>query len=300
MNSKRFLLTVVLCAILLLPILSLADAAWEPDNDFFMQHARECTYEYRTYIAQSAVVVRDEPDGKPVYEVKDEGELFVYFIYTDANGKRWAATDEYVENEGWLTGWVLMDKLELKYDSQSFCEDHRSELVLPPKDEYYLPDVRIEDEIEAYVWTYPNSGERLGTVYIQKDYPMEFTALYTDELGRNWGLCDYYAAWRDFWVFLDDPEKINIPSPPTPAPAPTTETTSTPEAATEVTETPEATLSPSAVQTQSPAAAPTIVPAVRSNGLMRHLLLPLLLVGGVFIVTVIVLLVVFLPKLRRK
>ncbi len=301
MKTKKTTLLMILCLALLIPVLSLADAAWEPQNDFFFKHVQECTYEYRTYYIKETVDVCDEPGGTPVYQLTpDEKEVFVYFSYTDEDGKRWAATDKRFEEEGWQSGWASMDKLELKYDSRSFREDHQAELVLPPEDEYVLPDLTMEEADKVVAWTYPNSGEYMDIIQnVTPDYPLEFAALYTDTLGRDWAMCDYYDEMSGFWVFMEDPQSEDVPlAPATPAPTPVTE--ATPEAVVETSEATQATPAPTAVQTQSPTSTPGDVTVVRNNGLMRRILLPILLVGGVVIVTAIVLLAVFLPKMRRR
>ncbi len=280
MSIKRILPAVVLSLALLIPALSLADVAWEPENDFYWAHAQQCVYENRAYLARTDVSFCDEPDGKPVFELKSGEQVFIYYTYTDKNGKLWGVSERNVENKGWSSGWAALDELERKYDSISFYEEHASELVYPKEGEYALSSISLPAGTQFVAWTYPNSGEIICTMESEEDYLPEFSALYTDELGRRWAVCDYYYGVKGFWVFLDDPKSENVPLSQKVTPVPAAETPA-----------------PTAAAGESPV--PTTASA-QPRSLIARLLLPILLVGGVFLVTVIVLLIVFLPRRKVK
>lgn len=227
--------------VLMLPVS--ADLIWTPANSFFEAHHQECSYVARMYEVggyEGYTSVFDEPDGTSVGTVENGKRVHIQFCWPGE--KAWG----YV-NAGAAEGWVPMDDLSLIYDSQQFMEDHASE-------------IRTGDPVpvefrEAMLYEYPNGPSRLLMEEVEDYEPFSetFSAIFTDEQGKDWGYIGYYMGRVDAWVCLDDPMNEEL--------------------STAVVETP-----PSAAQLSQ-------TPSVEEGG--NPLLLPGVLVAGVVAVTAV-------------
>ena len=136
---KRLLCTVLtLC---LLGTTAFADIAWEPENSFYARNQRKCEPEERVYWVNGAegfITAREEPEGKPLGNLKNGALRYVYGTY-ERDGVRWGLINVSADREpelflaeeldgGWHEVWVPMEEMVLRYDHQSFLEDHPGEV----------------------------------------------------------------------------------------------------------------------------------------------------------------------------
>ena len=207
---KKRIVTLLLCAVLALSLTAtaLADVIYEPSDDFYFSHLAECGHVNRTFFANG-------PGGGAEYCVKPGGrasgsfengqEVYVSASYADKSGADWGYAEIFDAREG---GWVRLDDLLLKYDSQSFAEEFDSQIR--DSGDRSL-DIR---ETGAVFWTYPESGEAAVTwgpgEGPDPGEPLPISLVWTDEAGREWGLVSYFYGIRGRWVCLDDPANGDI------------------------------------------------------------------------------------------
>lgn len=199
-----------------------ADVIWEPENDFYSSRSNECEYVNRDYYANGEngyLEIFSKPGGKSL-GFAENGELFhVQFSYV-AGSDIWGLA-EYGEDGDKLesrgdgdssTGWFKLDDAELKYDSQSFREDHEADFTDFDGDYTYLLNTN-----NIVIWTFPNSGKTCGNLDgISEDF--EIQSVYTDLDGLEWGYVSYYYGTKDFWICLSDPTNENIAAKDVPSP----------------------------------------------------------------------------------
>lgn len=191
----------VLLMTLMLPITARADVIFEPFDNFYELHRKECTYVGRGYKANGpngTVTLYESPADPGVKGTYQNGAVLdVSYSYQAADGVIWACCDKWDEN---VTGWVPMGYLELIYDGISFKEEHGDELV--------PIQMALEGEelngAEIYFWEYPGSTSCVQ-VPMQTDYRPEFHTSYTDDSGNEWAQCGYYLGIKGHWVNLSDP-----------------------------------------------------------------------------------------------
>lgn len=211
---KRLLCTVLtLC---LLGTTAFADIAWEPENSFYARNQRKCEPEERVYWVNGAegfVTAREEPEGKPLGNLKNGALRYVYGTY-ERDGVRWGLINVSADREpelflaeeldgGWHEVWVPMEEMVLRYDHQSFLEEFANE----------VRETGAKAEIwdERYcVYSYP-CGELLYQAKSARDV-LSVTAdlFYTDSEGRDWICVSYLYGDRNVWLCLDDVENPDL------------------------------------------------------------------------------------------
>lgn len=260
--QKRLVALLLLALFACLPSAARADVIWEPDNDFYWKNQEQCQYLGRQYLPAVAggLYLWDEPEGREGNcHLEEDQAVTVYFLY-ELNGRQWGL----VEPDNAHNGWVPMDWMRLKYDSQAFREEHAGQISDQSRTLY------LEDLDGALLfWTYPGSGEIVYALSTQEmdGEELEVSGIYTDGDGREWGNCAYYYGIRDVWICLSDPSQEDLPVTPTPEPD---------------------LLQPDELEG-----------SIASSSLLQRYLLPICLVGGVVLVTLAVMLAVFLPRRKR-
>lgn len=209
---KRFFSTVL--AMLLLAALAvpaLADVAYMPPDNFLEKHMEDCNHENRTWYTngeEGYVLVYSTPTGGA--EVAVPNGLGYSVSWTYDNGKwgciEYDPQDPSVSMWGGASGWVKMEEMTAAYDARAFDEDHAAEYkTTEPVALEVPPDGTI------YGYKYPGSGivvDKLGGDWAND--PLEFTTLFTDPAGRDWGYIGYYRGHRNFWVCLDEPDNPRL------------------------------------------------------------------------------------------
>ena len=193
----------------------LADLIFEPPDDFYHKHYRDCSNLNRNFYAngESGVVsVKTEPGSNKEVTVIENGVILNISFTYDLRGVQWGVIALY-SSGSWVTGWIPMDDLVLAYDYISFEEDHRDEFYR------YSGDYELLFEIDEIVfWNWPGSGEIVlvrGSEH--RDAELERNWLcaafaYKDGEGREWGLISYFYAMKNTWICLDDPSNQEIPA----------------------------------------------------------------------------------------
>lgn len=175
-----------------------ADVIWIPEDPFLEKHMDDCTHHERGYYAagpNGTVTVYASPESSAVEKKLSNGEyVHIGWVYTDPEGISWGLC-EYFGDESW-DGWMPMDYLLLKYDSQSFLEEFTGRITENPDELAVRGEVRF--------WSYPGSEEST-TLSVEGDYLPAYQQLFTDDAGRSWGHVVYYMGIRDVWVCLNDP-----------------------------------------------------------------------------------------------
>ena len=94
--------------------------------------------------------------------------------------------------------------MSLKYDSESFFEEHSAEISTGSR------TLAVGEDNGICVYEYPGSGELrrqgLGAYGGDGSENVELTTLYTDPEGRDWGYLGYFYGRVNGWVCLSDPE----------------------------------------------------------------------------------------------
>lgn len=189
--------------IFVIPDFAQADVIWEPDDDFYKKHIKECIYEGRSYSANNedgSITIYKSPGSKKkvgTYSVS-EG-YYVTFTYTDKQGVQWGV----LEIEG-KTGWIPMSRLTLIYDFRAFYEDYQHKF-LKYKGEF---DDVLENPF--LLWTFPGSGV-IEAEYEKPETIPVIQETYTDLEGRIWGSVHYYYG-SNGWICLDDLTNEDIPA----------------------------------------------------------------------------------------
>ncbi|MBE6950940.1 MAG: hypothetical protein E7451_06345 [Ruminococcaceae bacterium] len=199
MKRTICLLLALLLCLSLAPAAS-ADVIFEPGDSFYWDHRGECQYHSRSYYADGpdnvAVIYRSPLSSAVVERVKNGLELWISYIWEDAEGFLWGYSENY--EEGWA-GWVPMDYLLLKYDSISFQEEFAARITA---EEGTLPSAA---EGRFHFWSYPGSDTLQADMPVEPDYLPEYYETFTDDAGRRWGHIGYHMGLRNVWVCLDDP-----------------------------------------------------------------------------------------------
>lgn len=192
-----------------------ADTVWEPDNDFYAEHARKCDFEgdaYQTNAKEGYITVYEAPNsGKEVGKIKNCKSFYVGFSWTDKRGVKWGVLDlwGYEPEKGELlaetesgSGWVLMKDMAAIYNEGNFRIEHQAELT-----EYSDEMQGYEIENGIQLWEYPGAAEPIGEIksYMSPGDEPSYDMLYTDEEGRRWTHIGYYYIQKG-WVCIDEPE----------------------------------------------------------------------------------------------
>jgi len=189
-----------------------ADLIFEPNDDFYYRHSKDCENVERNFTANGPkgnIIVWESPESDKKVDTYVNGTKFsVSYTYTDENNKTWGlvTTNDY-------TGWVKMKETRVVYDVISFCEEHKGEFQ-DYKNEF--DDYIIGDPI--VLWSYPGSGEVTGK--IDKLFTnFNFVYVYTDENGQKWGYCadtstnHWKSRWgyQANWICISDPTNELLP-----------------------------------------------------------------------------------------
>ncbi len=109
--------------VLLLEIPALADAIWEPYDDFYEEHYQECEIVNESYLVNSRegyVVIYESPkSSEEVAVIKNGKALHIGCTWKDEKGRVWAAANLYGfepdEEESLAddssSGWLFMEEL---------------------------------------------------------------------------------------------------------------------------------------------------------------------------------------------
>lgn len=215
---KKLVCTIL--ALCLLGITAFADVAWEPENSFYQRNQRKCEAEERTYWVNGEagyVTIREEPEGKPLVNVKNGVKYYVYGTYTK-DGETWGLVNYNVSDDetaylavsdevepGWTEAWVPMADMVLYYDQQSFREDHPGEIIEQEK------AVAVDGKALCY-YEYPCGplNWQMEKKYMQSVDPITVRECYVDSDGKTWGYVSYWRGNREVWICLDDPENPDL------------------------------------------------------------------------------------------
>ncbi len=194
----------LLLALMLLLALApavLADVILEPGDSFYAEHREECQYWDRSHLASgpnnSVTVYRSPESAAVVAELPNGTEVWISYVYTDADGIRWGFCEYY--HEPYWVGWMPMDHLLLKYDSICFREEFADRITEE------AGQIEAPAEGRVHFWGYPGSDTLWAHMELDGSYLPEYLQTFTDDADRTWGCVGYYAGMRDVWVCLDDP-----------------------------------------------------------------------------------------------
>lgn len=199
--KRTFSLALALIFILALAPAVLADVIWIPEDSFLQKHMDDCQRIDRSYYADGpddSVTAYKSPESATVQATVDNGTLLhIYYVYTDGSGIEWGLC-EYYGDEAW-DGWIPMDYLLLKYDSQAFREEFAGRI------EEETGEIPSYGENQVHFWGYPGSDTLWAAMVVDSGYLPQYMQTFTDDAGRKWGYVNYYMGIRDVWVCLDDP-----------------------------------------------------------------------------------------------
>ncbi len=196
---KRILVLVLLCmTVASLGIPSFADVIVEPKDVFYMTHSDECVYNnYRQYTVNTE-------HGHAYLYVSPASDMTVSGYPNGANVTvSWLYTDGEGESWGLVSdggGWFKMSDLTVVYDSFSFLEEHDDEMEEYVQGTY---SITASDEAPVPMWNYP--GEKCDTFFYHDDVAEYVQRTYTDADGNIWGYIVYYMGQRNIWVCMSDP-----------------------------------------------------------------------------------------------
>ncbi len=192
------------------PSFVFGDVIWEPKDSFYEKMREDCHYEDRTYLANGEkgyVTVYKNPKSSRVVTDIENGKD-IYILFTyEDKSGQKWGLTEFYDDSQ-KNGWVLMGELIALYDHLSFCNDHEKEFV--DYDGSFNPD-ELEDIV--YVWNYPGSDVITSKLYkdeLQKYLP-SFSYMYKDDGERQWAYFGYYMG-REGWICLTDPENESLPA----------------------------------------------------------------------------------------
>lgn len=219
MKRRTSLLLLFLTA-WLLTVPALADVAWEPENSFYKRNERQCEPEERFYWVngpEGYLTLREEPNGKPIANVKNGVRFYVNGTY-EKGGVRWGlvnynlndGTDSYLAvagdaETGWNEAWLSMEDMVLYYDQQCFREDHAGELTSEQKTFTVAGKAFCFYEYPGgpFIW-------QMDAADTREMEPVQTAIVYTDAAGREWGHVGYWYGNRNIWFCLSDPENPNL------------------------------------------------------------------------------------------
>lgn len=176
-----------------------ADIIWEPDDNFYYDHASECTYVNRVYTANGPdgiVIIYKSPESPRVITRLENGSnTYISYTYEAPDGILWGIYEDSDHNQ---TGWMPMDYMVVVYDSISFAEEFEHDIV---KQDGSLDDSYQGKEI--YLWKYPGAEScyQMGP----NEYLPSYSSVFVDEEGRSWGNVGYYLGMKNVWVCIDQP-----------------------------------------------------------------------------------------------
>lgn len=174
-----------------------ADLVWEPMDDFYNAHLKDCTEAAGRYGALSRVQVVSSPENDAPVKTIEQGESFGICARW---GDQWALlSDE--------SGWVELTNCARYYDESDFYAEHSSEFVKPEKQE----NITLEDDL--IVWSFPGSG-KYETVMGLYDIGFTYATIqykWTDADGRLWAQVDNIYQMNNRWICLSDKTGTSLP-----------------------------------------------------------------------------------------
>jgi len=204
-----FVFVLVLLAAAAVP--ALADVAYTPQDNFYEKHWDACSYENRRWYTngpEGYVLVYSSPTGAAEVVVPNGLPYTVSWTYD--NGKwgciEYDREDPTISAWGGKSGWIKMEEMTAAYDVQAFDEDHAAEYR-----ETEPVALEVPPDGTIYGYKYPGSGivvDKLAGEWV--DGPLEFTTVFTDPAGRDWGYLGYYRGYRNFWICLDEPDNPRL------------------------------------------------------------------------------------------
>ena len=222
MKRHVLLLALILAAAL---IFASADVIWEPMDDFFSAHERECMSTDDLYEAAKDTYLYEQPDGKAI-ETISAGKT-AKLSYTWQN--EWGALD-------WRDGWIRLSDFRRLYDADDFAAEHQHLFVKAygsvsfREDSPVIAWEEISDEAReqlgalpeqgAYdvnLWSYPGSGSISSILYSANisswgGLEVGFSSVYQDDDGRLWiYISTYFYGHREGWVCLSDMSNAELP-----------------------------------------------------------------------------------------
>ncbi len=189
-----------MCVGLMLNVLPVqADLIWEPEgDDFYTEHQEACEYVNSSYVTNGPdgqVKVYENPESQKIVEEWENGKSVpISFIYEDESGVTWGVYDSGYSGE---TGWVQMEQMCRRYDSNAFCEEHQDQFVEE------TVTVHGNDENIIYFWRYPGAMEYTEMTLDEEGIELQQT--FVDEEGHKWAYVGYYMAMKKYWVCVDAP-----------------------------------------------------------------------------------------------
>ncbi len=202
---KQLLIMMLLCVtVVSLGLPAYADVIYEPNDLFYKTHSDECVYNnYRQYTVNTE-------QGHAYLYVSPESEMTVEGY---PNGStvtvEWLYTDGDGETWGLIpeeNGWFRMSDLTVVYDSFSFLEEHEGEMTEYVQGTY---SIVASDEAPVPMWQYP--GKKLELFFYSDDVAEYVQRTYTDADGNTWGYITYYMGRRNIWVCMTDPYGEAVP-----------------------------------------------------------------------------------------
>lgn len=196
-KSVMFLMAVACWLVCTLP--ARADVIWEPQDDFYAQHQRDCEHVNRTFTANGPdgeVIVYKSPENPTVVDTWENGySARISFVYTDKDGIEWGIYEDYKTDEG---GWVPMAYMTVVYDYICFQEDYGEQIV---EESGKIPTMYAGQTI--YYWSYPGSENCFEGVLPEDEEGLpEYSKTYVDESGNQWGYIGYFRGIKNVWVCL--------------------------------------------------------------------------------------------------
>lgn len=215
-TNRLFALFILL--VLLLGITAQADLIFEWSHNWAHEKI-DCEINERTYIVNSRegyVKVYASPDGEQKLYTSPDGKIQtpslpngteVEIICTLDSGK--FGFVRYLSGIQWIDGWIELKHTVVKYDRQSFLEEH--------KRDFYEDDgtaiSMLKNVSRPFTYDYPgavatfsklmNAEEMVENKYV-------FEHLYKDKDGRIWGYLGTTPQGRD-WVCLSEPTSKELP-----------------------------------------------------------------------------------------
>lgn len=168
----------------------------ECKDAFYQEHKDICKADGRNYRTEKETKVHRYPNRKSTETMEKGATLQIMYTCTwDDTDWGWiayasSATGELLKHH---SGWVKMQELTHLYDMASFYYDHQKDFTsldkLKSQDRELSEVLKEKAESEVVVWSYPYSGEILGTMDAGEYYPDKHTEeeiVYKDEDGDYW------------------------------------------------------------------------------------------------------------------
>ncbi len=215
----------IILTLIILPQKAYADIIFTPEGDnFYDKHQNECEIVARSYVMngkEGSVKLFESPLSKKVVtKLPNETVAFISVSFEDKNEVLWGSVEifnQLGENRENVHGWVKMKELQLVYDNEAFCEEHKKEFKKynGEFDHYEIKDL-IKDQI--VLWEYPGSANTHGK--LNKLDPLhKIACIYEDVNKRVWGYYVYadgntvgYGNKSGVWICISDPTNLHLPA----------------------------------------------------------------------------------------